>query len=76
MTNTYEKQNMAHYLTRVVIMPDHFDLFEDYENPRTYRAIECTNTERILSMVIRVKVDHNETATATPGTGDTCVVRV
>jgi hypothetical protein len=61
---------------RFVIMPDTFDLRADFRNPKTYTALECTNTGRLLGRKVRVRVDHEETGTETPGTGDTLVKSV
>lgn len=73
MKNTYESHYMAKTVTGVeVIMPDQFDLQEDYDNPRTYTAIRkgaWGNPDR----KVRVKVDHEATGTGTTGTGDTVV---
>lgn len=75
MRNTYESHNMARTVTGIeVIMPDQFELQDDYESPRTYTAIRkgiWGNPDR----KVRVKVDHEATGTGTTGTGDT-VVRI
>ena len=73
MRNTYEHNDIARTVTGIeVIMPDHFDLTEDYESPRSYTAIRkgiWGNPDR----KVRVKVDHDATGTGTTGTGDTVV---
>lgn len=54
---------------RIVVMPEGFDLLEDYRNPRNHTA------EDLRGKKIRVRVNHDATGTGTTGPGDT-VVRV
>lgn len=57
------------YRGKIVVMPEGFDLLEDYRNPRNHTA------EYLNGKKVRVRVDHDATGTGTTGTGDT-VVRV
>lgn len=57
------------YRGRIVVMPQGFDLLEDYQNPQIHTA------EDLRGEKVRVRVNHDATGTGTTGTGDT-VVRV
>ena len=80
MKNTYNRHETAHLgITgdRYCELPDTFDLMADSDSPRSYLAYEVKgNGQRINSIPIRVKVDHEATGTHTTGTGDTVVRRV
>ena len=57
------------YRGRIVVMPEGFDLLEDYRDPQIHTA------EDLRGKKVRVRVNHDATGTVTTGTGDT-VVRV
>ena len=68
--------HLAHYSRdQYVLLPDDFDLRDDYATPKTYTALLCTNTGHRLGGSVRVVVDHDATGTGTPGTGNTRVKR-
>jgi hypothetical protein len=78
MINTYKDGYAAHLGNNdnhTVILPDSFDLREDYESPRSYTALLGSRSGYALlpARKIRVRVDHDATGTATTGTGDTVV---
>lgn len=56
----------VHYQCGIAYLRGDFDLRADYESPKTHRA-------RFGGRWIRVVVDHDETGTATTGTGETVV---
>ena len=57
------------YRGRIVVMPQGFDLLEDFRNPRNHTA------EDLRGKKVRVRVNHDATGTGTTRTRDT-VVRV
>ena len=62
-TNGYE----CHYGDTTVCISKDVDLKDDYDNPRTHKAIYRDGR------TIRVIIDHDATGTNTMGTGDTVV---
>jgi hypothetical protein len=78
MKNTYNRGYAAHLRNnddRTAIMPDNFDLDDDYAAPRSYTALvgNICGYAILPTRKIRVWVDHEATGTGTTGTGDTVV---
>lgn len=62
---TWQNGEEVSYGEGSVVIDRDFDLKEDYDNPRSHKAI------RKSGKTLRVIIDHNATGTATTGTGDT-----
>jgi hypothetical protein len=70
MKYTFNEGTQAHTVSGIiVVIPDQLDIWEDYDNPKSYPAKHLDGTK------CQVRVDHELTGTNTPGTGDT-VVRI